>query len=538
MEKNSDEKNNTSVSLSAIEKGCSTKRRQVIYNLKRLSEISYNGEPLVIIEKVRVNRFRSKTNTYKLHKIFKNFEFHTSLMDLPEFYHHSDGKPQVLVDPQAINYFKSSSSSEYLSKQFQCTPYNIYMKYNIKKKKQHVKKENIEMIFSITDENRELVELINNLRSKAEAVPCKAVRIPAMKSKNSNKRMSSDLMSIMSEFKISEGPATVDVITESNRCLILNKTKENYNYDYLVNRISTAVDCPTNTLKGDEGIKLLRMNDAGSSKYSSFVNKKLVYRYETEKMDTMEHLSKRLAEKLIKFGIMLEGESIAINKAGGYIFLSNRPISKLLKHLDPTLFGLLYLLSFDSKLLNNVHSISYQRNKEYGFNYFIKILGSAISEMYQNSSSKLSNLRASVNAMIDILVDMRANFQSLSASKNVVIKLSMLDVKYLMESSETKRLENEENMLQDVELKFNSEEAEKMLNFEEIKYNPHISREVRAGIDISDKREFKSTVEQKSQAYVKFDVSGEYIPSEKKELKVNQGILKYLEQFKEKIVND
>ena len=153
-------------------------------------------------------------------------------------------------------------------------------------------------------------------------------------------------------------------------CDSIQEVTENYNSKLKVMAVSTI-----NQLN----IKGLSRVDVGSNYLSSF-NPRVLRRYKN-----MSEFSERLTKKLIEYKRLNPCDILAVSEKGEYVFLAKENVFMVLRHLKPTFFGLLILISLGEEIIRAAASISYQRNKEYGFPYFMTIVGAVYSEKYKHT---------------------------------------------------------------------------------------------------------------------------------------------------------
>ena len=218
-------------------------------------------------------------------------------------------------------------------------------------------------------------------------------------------------------------------------------------------------------------IKGLSRVDVGSN-YLSSLNPRVLKRYKN-----MSLFSERLTKKLIEYKRLSNGDILAVSEKGEYIFLTHQNIYMVLRHLNPTFFGLLILISLGEKIVRTAASISYQRNKDYGFPYFMTIVGAVYSEKYKGSPKAKEEFDLQMSDLADLMITLGIKGQEFSTNSSQKIQLQHLSMESMAEIAYARQEENLKNKQLAKDEYLNELAATAELMMDEVKYNPHVSRD-------------------------------------------------------------
>ena len=242
----------------------------------------------------------------------------------------------------------------------------------------------------------------------------------------------------------------------------ISEISDNYNSRLKVLAVSVM---------GNSSIKCLSTVNVGTN-YLSTLNPRVLSRYKN-----MSMFSEKLTSKLVEYNRLKKGDVLAVSKKGEYIFLARQNIFMVLRHLNPTFFGLLVLLSLGEQIIRTASSIAYQRNKEYDFPYFMTIAGAVYTEKYKSSPKAKIGFDMQMAELADLMITLGIKNQEFSANSYKKIQFKHLSMESMAEIASERDKQNKINKQMVIDERLNELAATATLMIDETKYNPHISKE-------------------------------------------------------------
>ena len=233
------------------------------------------------------------------------------------------------------------------------------------------------------------------------------------------------------------------------------------------------------------------------SHYLSVINPGYIRRYRN-----MAQLSMDLTRKLRHLEALDSDGLLSVSAKGEYVLVSRINISMVLRHLKPTLFGVLIILSLGERIVSIAHTNAYRANPEYNFPYFMVVAANVWGELDIHAPRKKEEFNHRYASLMEILIDLGIKGSEYSTSSHLKIKLMALDLDESYKISKIKSADRLEQGKQNRDDDMNSVYAEAVLRMDEIDYNPNVSKEQRimnlTGVDLGGAKKLAVSKEENS----------------------------------------
>lgn len=224
-----------------------------------------------------------------------------------------------------------------------------------------------------------------------------------------------------------------------------------------------------------------------SSHYLSVISPYYRRRYKN-----IAQLSMDLTRKLRHLEVLGEDDILTISDKGEYIFVSRMNIRMVLRHLKPTLFGLLILLALGERIISVAHTNAYKARPDYSFPYFMVVAANVWHDLDANLPRKKEAFNSRYATLMEIFIDLGIKGSEYSTSFSNKVKLSDLDLSENYKQSKVRLKARKEQSKINRDEVLNTQFAEATIAVDEMPYNPHISKEQRVmnktGIDLGGAR--------------------------------------------------
>ena len=210
------------------------------------------------------------------------------------------------------------------------------------------------------------------------------------------------------------------------------------------------------------------------SYFLSVISRKYIARYKN-----MAQLSMNLTRTLRHLGMLGEDDILTISEKGEYVLVTRMNIRMLLRHLKPTLFGLLILLALGDRITSVTHSSCMKHKSDYGFKYFMAVACFTWKELDRYMPVRKKAFDDRYKSMTEILIDMGIAGNQYSTGSTSTIRVSDLDLESEYERHMVKKASRDDQREVNRNDKLNEEFATSSLMLDEIPYNPRISKEQR-----------------------------------------------------------